>query len=57
MTEIRSIVTRQVVVDSPDRQPSNEKLGGSKFLEGNPQGREVNPQMTKKGHKDVRIAG
>ncbi len=51
--KISEMVPKQVTVTSPDLQPENKKLDGSKFLEGSPQGREVNPQMKRSGGNPI----
>lgn len=55
--DIHKHVTKNVSVTSPDHAPTNKALGGSKFLEGSPKGREANPKPQAKGWGDVRIAG
>jgi len=52
-SQIGKMVPRQVSVTSPDHQPENKKLGGSKYMEGNPVGREVNPQMKRSGGNPI----
>lgn len=43
-SSISKIVPKAVSVTSPDQRPDNSPLGGPKFLEGSPKGREQNPK-------------
>ncbi len=52
-SSISKMVPTQVSVTSPDLQPVNEKLGGSPFMEGSPQGREANPRPKVSGGNPI----